>query len=169
MRVCRDLCTPDADHLSRSARRVQASRERHSNSNIVKTYHLSRKTAHTLSPGRYRMLTVAKLNFLLLLLCVIATGVLPGGTPRPVPAQTVESSTESPNLKKQEPQVSNAEPTEDGLEEVPEGELAPAAIQLDLSKASPLIQELYAATRETKEEPILARLAQAKKLVENGA
>src|SRR5207248_8570675 len=87
----------------------------------------------------------------------------------PVLAQTVQSSTQSPNVKKQEPQVSNAEPAEDALEEVPEGELAPAAIQLDLSKASPLIQELYAATRETKEEPILARLAQAKKLVENGA
>src|SRR5207248_8283511 len=74
-----------------------------------------------------------------------------------------------PNLKKQEPQVSNAEPTEDGLEEVPEEELAPAAVQLDLSKASPLIQELYAATRETKEQAILARLAKAKELVENGA
>jgi hypothetical protein len=47
-------------------------------------------------------------------------------------------------------------------EEPPEGELAPAAIQLDVSQASPLIQELYAATRETKEQPTLARLVQAK-------
>src|SRR5689334_11875554 len=115
------------------------------------------------------MSTVSKFDFLLLSLCVTGAGVLPGGTPQPVPAQTVQSSTQSLNVKKQEPQVSNAEPAEDAEEEVPEGELAPAAVQLDLSKASPLIQELYAATRETKEEAILARLAEAKKLVENGA
>jgi LssY C-terminus/Ankyrin repeats (many copies) len=115
------------------------------------------------------MATVSKLNLLLLSLCLTGAGGLPGGTPRPVPAQPVQSSTQSSNGQKQEPQVSNAEPTEDAPEEVPEGELAPAAVQLDLSKASPLIQELYAATRETKEEAILDRLAQAKKLVENGA
>jgi uncharacterized protein (DUF2126 family) len=34
--------------------------------------------------------------------------------------------------------------------EVPEGELAPAAVHLDVSNASKLIQVLYAATRETK-------------------
>jgi hypothetical protein len=54
-------------------------------------------------------------------------------------------------------------------EETPEDELAPAALQLDLSKASPLIRELYAATRETKEKQILARLDRAKELVDSGA
>jgi hypothetical protein len=53
-------------------------------------------------------------------------------------------------------------------DEPPEGELAPAALQLDVSRASPLIQELYAATRETKEQPTLARLVQAKALIESG-
>ena len=51
-------------------------------------------------------------------------------------------------------------------DEPPEGELAPAAVQLDLSKSSPLIQELYQATRETKEKEILSRLEQAKALVD---
>jgi hypothetical protein len=58
-----------------------------------------------------------------------------------------------------------AERTGDVPEEMPEDELAPAAVQLDLSKASLLIQELYAATRETKEQAILHRLAKAKELV----
>ena len=53
--------------------------------------------------------------------------------------------------------------------EVPEGELAPAAIQIDVSKASNLIQVLYAATRETKTQPTLDDLAKAKTLIDGGA
>jgi LssY C-terminus len=53
--------------------------------------------------------------------------------------------------------------------EVPEGELAPAAIQIDVSKASKLIQALYAATRETKTQPTLDDLAKAKTLIDGGA
>ena len=34
-------------------------------------------------------------------------------------------------------------------------ELAPAAIELDVSHTSPLLQLLYAATRETKQQPTL--------------
>ncbi|MGB7437083.1 MAG: ankyrin repeat domain-containing protein, partial [Candidatus Acidiferrum sp.] len=48
-------------------------------------------------------------------------------------------------------------------------DLAPAVVQLDMSSASPLIQALYRATRETKEQEILAQLAQAKSLLDNGA
>jgi len=51
-------------------------------------------------------------------------------------------------------------------EEPAEDELAPAAVELDVSKTSPLIQELYKATRETKEKEILAHIEQAKKLVD---
>ena len=51
------------------------------------------------------------------------------------------------------------------LDETPEEELAPAAVQLDVSRNSPLIQVLYQATRETKERAILDRLAQAKTLI----
>jgi hypothetical protein len=54
-------------------------------------------------------------------------------------------------------------------EEVPEDELAPAALQLDLSTAPQIIQTLYQATRETKENDILARLEQAKRLIASGA
>lgn len=53
-------------------------------------------------------------------------------------------------------------------EETPEDELAPAALQLDLPNATPLIRELYQATRETKEKEILARLQEAKTLIDNG-
>jgi LssY C-terminus len=54
-------------------------------------------------------------------------------------------------------------------EDPPEDELAPAAMELDVSKSSPLIQTLYQATRETKEQPTLDRLAEAKKLIAGGA
>lgn len=60
--------------------------------------------------------------------------------------------------------------TQDEDQEEPVGEdLAPAAVQLDVSNSSPLIQKLYQATRETKEQEILARLAEAKKLLDDGA
>lgn len=50
-------------------------------------------------------------------------------------------------------------------EEIPDNELAPAAVQLDTSQSPPLIQALYQATRETKEDAILARLGAAKALI----
>ena len=65
--------------------------------------------------------------------------------------------------------AANASPSPIYPEETPEDELAPAALQLDLSTASPLIRELYAATRETKEKEILERLEEAKKLIDRGA
>jgi len=54
-------------------------------------------------------------------------------------------------------------------EDIPDGELAPAVVTLDVSHTSPLIQTLYAATRETKEQAILDRLATAKKQIDDGA
>src|SRR5580698_9283034 len=45
----------------------------------------------------------------------------------------------------------------------------PAAVNLDVSKDSPLIRELYQATRVTKEKDILARLDAAKSLLASGA
>ncbi|MCU1252349.1 MAG: hypothetical protein JWQ49_5378 [Edaphobacter sp.] len=48
-------------------------------------------------------------------------------------------------------------------------ELEAAAVTLDLSHSSSLIQKLYQATRETKEQEILARLTEAKKLLADGA
>jgi len=54
-------------------------------------------------------------------------------------------------------------------EETPEDELAPAAVEFDVSTLSPLMQVLYRATRETKEDQILARITEAKSLIANGA
>ncbi len=45
----------------------------------------------------------------------------------------------------------------------------PAAVTLDVSNGSQLIRELYLATRQTKEEDILAHLEKAKKLIADGA
>ena len=50
-------------------------------------------------------------------------------------------------------------------EDEPSEELAPAAVQMDVSKVPQLIQALYQATRETKENQILDRLATAKSLI----
>jgi len=60
------------------------------------------------------------------------------------------------------------EATKESQEEADE-ELAPAAVQLDTSGDSPLIKELYQATRETKEQAILAELSKAKELIESGS
>jgi hypothetical protein len=60
-------------------------------------------------------------------------------------------------------------PVSESPEEPPDEELEPAAVQLDVSRDSPLIQVLYRATRETKEQPILDRLAEAKDLVDSNA
>src|SRR3954447_25880594 len=54
-------------------------------------------------------------------------------------------------------------------EEPPDEELEPAAVQLDVSHESPLIQVLYGATRETEEQLILDRLAEANKLIDGNA
>ena len=50
-----------------------------------------------------------------------------------------------------------------------EEEAAPAAIEIDTSADPPLIKTLYQATRETKEKEILAKLDDAKKLIDQGA
>ncbi|MGA2696585.1 MAG: LssY C-terminal domain-containing protein [Terriglobales bacterium] len=51
-------------------------------------------------------------------------------------------------------------------DEAADEDLAPAALELDVSQSSPLIQELYRATRETKEKDILARIATAETLID---
>jgi len=61
--------------------------------------------------------------------------------------------------------------TDEELQEQPveEEDAAPAAVEIDIAQDSPLIGTLYQATRETKEKAILARLDDAKKLIEAGA
>ncbi|HEY7304388.1 MAG TPA: LssY C-terminal domain-containing protein [Bryobacteraceae bacterium] len=60
-------------------------------------------------------------------------------------------------------------PVSESPDEPLDKELEPAAVQLDVSRESPLIQVLYSATRETKEQPILDRLAEVKKLIDGNA
>jgi LssY C-terminus len=69
----------------------------------------------------------------------------------------------------QQSKKTEAEAANDDQEEPITEDLAPAAVQLDVSSASPLIQTLYQATRETKEQEILSRLAQVKKILDDGA
>ena len=96
-----------------------------------------------------------------LLLAFLSVGTLPvsgqaAGASSPDAAQSSGDSQAEADASLQE-----AEP--------PEGELAPAALKLDVSNASKLIQVLYTATRETKDQPTLDDLEQAKTLIDGGA
>ena len=100
---------------------------------------------------------------LILALCVVAIVVLSSG---PVCAYSEAApSDKSPDRKDAQVQESDSDYEQDPAED----ELAPAAVQLDVSAVSPLMQELYQATRETKEQDVLARLAHAKGLIQSGA
>ena len=77
------------------------------------------------------------------------------------PPQAAEATTAA-----QQPSAQSEPAVEDLPDEgEPSEELVEPAVHLDVSHVSPLIQMLYQATRETKEDAILARLADAKKLV----
>ena len=73
--------------------------------------------------------------------------------------------TESSSRRAHQPDIPISEPPE----EPPDEELEPAAVQFDVSHDSPLIQVLYRATRETKEQAILDRLAEANRLIDGNA
>lgn len=101
------------------------------------------------------------LLMLLLVFCGIPGAVLAQAQQTPTkqkPSQTEAAQSQIPD-----------EDTNDEDHEEQDEDLAPAAVQLDVSNDSPLIQALYRATRETKEQGILAQLAQAKSLLDNGA
>jgi hypothetical protein len=92
--------------------------------------------------------------------------ILAGSTPvNNAAAQT------KPALKADQKTPAQAENsrTEAEDEDTPNDELEEAAVKLDVSHSSPLIQKLYQATRDTKEQDILARLTEAKKLLADGA
>ena len=80
-----------------------------------------------------------------------------------------QNSTSGALPTQQLPQAAAGNPAAEGQEQAPEEDLAPAAVQLDVSQTSPLIQALYQATRQTKQQPTLDRLAEAKKLMDGGA
>lgn len=88
------------------------------------------------------------------------------GVACPCLAQAAHSGQQPAKDQNQDSKAPGAEDTGDSEEQTSdEGEPAPAAVQLDVSGTSPLIQELYYATRETKEKAILERLTRAKELV----
>ncbi len=115
------------------------------------------------------MLEVGIYRRLLFLLCAIALTAPAMMSARPYP----QSQSSSPSSKAKQPakaESDQAESAEDqdaqeAQKEAEEEEMAPAAVEMDISKDSPLIQELYRATRETKDKAILARLETAKSLV----
>jgi hypothetical protein len=75
----------------------------------------------------------------------------------------------SPKTTQQTPASGDDAQANAGDEDTPNDELEEAAVKLDVSHSSPLIQKLYQATRETKEQDILARLVEAKKILADGA
>ena len=84
-------------------------------------------------------------------------------------AQTVHRPEASIAVPKQNAAANATAPDQDKENEEESDELAPAALDMDKSADSPLIRKLYEATRETKENNILARLDEAKKMIEDGA
>src|SRR5262245_37387687 len=59
--------------------------------------------------------------------------------------------------------------SDDAQEEPESEELSPASVQLDTSSFSPVILALYQATREIKEELILAKLVEVRELIDKGS
>ncbi|WP_433967691.1 ankyrin repeat domain-containing protein [Tunturiibacter gelidiferens] len=83
--------------------------------------------------------------------------------------QAVAQSQPAPSAQADQQSPPEAAETTADTQDAPDDELDTAAVTLDLSHTSPLIQKLYQATRETKEQPILDRLTEAKKLLADGA
>jgi hypothetical protein len=120
-----------------------------------------------------RMPSTLRASFLL----IVVSALLTGSPARRLAAQAKPASPATPASPAADetsgPQLAPASPS--ALEESPDAdetsddELAAPAVTIDLSRSSPLIQKLYQATRETKEQPILDRIAEAKKLIADGA
>ncbi len=101
-------------------------------------------------------------------LCLIAVSTPSIGRARPLQTET-EPNAAHATFTERAQQPRSAEVSRDIPEDAPEDELAPAALELDVSHDSPLLQDLYQATRETKEQAILERLKHAKGLIAGGA
>ena len=103
-----------------------------------------------------------RFQFGVVLIATILAGRLCAQASPPADAATglPQQTGNDTNPNNQQEKTSTAEPTEE--------ELAPAAVQMDVSRSSPLIQVLYQATRETKKQAILGKLGEAKGLLESG-
>lgn len=82
-----------------------------------------------------------------------------------IAAAQTDDATTATTAKQAQPEDVEA----DSDTQAPDYDVETAAVQLDLTHSSPLIQALYQATRETKEQPILEQLTKAKGLLADGA
>jgi len=118
------------------------------------------------------MPSISQLTYVLrsvsVILCLIAVSTPSIGRARPLQTET-EPNAGHATFTELVQQPRSAEVSRDIPEDAPDDELAPAALELDVSHDSPLFQDLYQATRETKEQAILERLKHAKGLVAGGA
>jgi hypothetical protein len=106
-------------------------------------------------------------NFVVLVALTVVALLLAPGSLRSQAPEKPHKAAQSPSAKKSDAaDQASPDAEQDGQDETSDEDLAPAALELDVSQSSPLIQELYRATRETKEKDILARVATAKALVE---
>jgi hypothetical protein len=98
---------------------------------------------------------VSSLVRLAFVLSVVA-GSQSAGSQVPLESQSVpqEATSTAPSPSTNKAEAAADVPSPD--EEPPEGELAPAALKLDVSNTSPLIEELYLATRETKSSLLMS-------------
>jgi hypothetical protein len=113
------------------------------------------------------MPTLSALRSLLIIAYVAGLG-LPAFRPPALFAVAPQQQGKSQKASGAAP-AQDAQDTQDTQDDSVDEEAAPAAVSLDVSKDSPLIRELYQATRETKEKAILPHLQNAKKMVEDGA
>jgi LssY C-terminus len=104
---------------------------------------------------------------LILFLCAL----LAGSTAfNPAAAQNKSAPSPKANQKASPAEDAKADADADADDQdTSNDELEAAAVKLDVSRSSALIQKLYQATRDTKEQDILARLTEAKKLLADGA
>jgi hypothetical protein len=103
-----------------------------------------------------------KTSSLIFAACLILAGSIP------VNIAAAQSKPASKSNQKTPAQAEDTKTDADD-EDMPNDELEEAAVKLDVSHSSALIQKLYQATRDTKEQEILARLTEAKKLLADGA
>lgn len=115
----------------------------------------------------------SKFSIFILSLSLAAVGISASVRPQASKSQNSKSKTPAATAQPESPDDTDQDSDNDGGKDPDKDqtdpEPAPAAVALDLSEASPLIRELYLATRATKEKDILPHLDEAKKLIDAGA
>jgi hypothetical protein len=105
------------------------------------------------------MSSTSRKTFLTVALCLSLVGS----------ASVIAQNPPAAKATPQKPLPAQAAQSDADDEDEPNDEIEAAAVKIDLSQSSPLIQKLYQATRQTKESDILASLTEAKQILANGA